>query len=89
MVNTSLIFSDAGATVQGAGKVTVGAVRPERYALHPNMPNPFNPATQIRFDLPIPSPLRLPVDNSSGRELERLVERWTRTRITAEFISAN
>ena len=53
------------------------------------MPNPFNPETQIRFDLPIPSPLRLPVDNTSGRELERLVERGTRTRITAEFISAN
>ncbi len=53
------------------------------------MPNPFNPETQIRFDLPITSPLRLPVDNALGRELERLVERRTRTRITAEFISAN
>ena len=53
------------------------------------MPNPFNPETQIRFDLPIPGPLRLSVDNASGRESERLVERATRTRITAEFISAN
>ncbi len=75
VVNTSLIFSDAGATVQGAGKVTVGAGRPERYALHPNMPNPFNPATQIRFDLPIAGPVRLTIYNALGQEVERLVER--------------
>ena len=75
VVNTSLIFSDAGAQVQGAGKVVVGSPRPERYALHPNAPNPFNPATRIRFDLPIASQVRLTVYNALGQEVERLVER--------------
>lgn len=62
---------------------------PQSYALHPNMPNPFNPETQIRFDLPISGPLRLTVDNASGRQRERLVERGTQPRTTAGFISAN
>ena len=55
--------------------VSVGAGRPKRYALHPNRPNPFNPATQIRFDLPIAGPVRLTIYNALGQEVERLVER--------------
>ena len=50
-------------------------LRPERYALHPNAPNPFNPTTQIRFDLPTSSLVRLTVYNVLGQEVARLVER--------------
>ena len=50
-------------------------LRPERYALHPNAPNPFNPTTQIRFDLPVASLVRLTVYNVLGQEVARLVER--------------
>ena len=39
------------------------------------MPNPFNPATQILFDLPIAGPVRLTIYNALGQEVERLVER--------------
>ena len=49
--------------------------RPERYALHPNAPNPFNPTTKIRFDLPTSSLVRLTVYNVLGQEVARLVER--------------
>ena len=49
--------------------------RPERYALHPNAPNPFNPTTKIRFDLPAFSWVQLTVYNVLGQQVERLVER--------------
>ena len=52
--------------------------RPERYALHPNAPNPFNPTTKIRFDLPVASLVQLTVYNVLGQEVERLVERRMR-----------
>ena len=49
--------------------------RPERFALHPNAPNPFNPTTKIRFDLLVASLVRLTVYNVLGQEVARLVER--------------
>ena len=52
-----------------------GQPRPEHYALHPNAPNPFNPTTKIRFDLPVASLVQLTVYNVLGQEVERLVDR--------------
>ena len=49
--------------------------RPEHYALHSNAPNPFNPTTKIRFDLPTSSLVQLTVYNVLGQEVARLVER--------------
>ncbi|MDE2811808.1 MAG: T9SS type A sorting domain-containing protein, partial [Gemmatimonadota bacterium] len=49
--------------------------RPEHYALHPNAPNPFNPTTKIRFDLPTSSLVQLTVYNVLGQEVARLVEK--------------
>ena len=49
--------------------------RPARYALHPNAPNPFNPTTKIRFDLPTYSLVQLTVYNVLGQKVARLVER--------------
>ncbi len=40
---------------------------PQRTALIGNVPNPFNPATVIHFDLSGPSPVRLKVFDVSGR----------------------
>ncbi|MCI0633416.1 MAG: hypothetical protein L0206_05785, partial [Actinobacteria bacterium] len=39
---------------------------PARFALHPNEPNPFNPATVIRFDLPRATAVALTIYNTSG-----------------------
>jgi hypothetical protein len=38
-------------------------------------PNPFNPATTLRFTLPAAGPVRLSVMNVAGREVARLVDR--------------
>jgi len=47
---------------------------PVEYVLHPNYPNPFNPTTEIRFDLPEPSAIRLLVYDMLGREVEVLAD---------------
>jgi hypothetical protein len=60
-------------------------VIPVQYALYQNFPNPFNPATQIRFDLPSASNVRIAVYDVTGREVGVVVQgdfaagRYTRT----------
>jgi hypothetical protein len=46
---------------------------PVEFALHPAYPNPFNPATTIRYDLPRASEVSLIVYDLLGREVTRLV----------------
>ena len=48
---------------------------PAVYSLSPNFPNPFNPATTIRFGLPEAAAARLVVYDLLGREVARLLER--------------
>jgi hypothetical protein len=42
---------------------------PEEYALHQNFPNPFNPSTTIKFDLPEASRVTMTVYDVLGRRL--------------------
>jgi hypothetical protein len=48
---------------------------PAGFALDPNRPNPFNPATQITWQLPEPSPVSLNVYNVRGQLVRNLVEK--------------
>ena len=42
---------------------------PDEFALHDNYPNPFNPTTQIRFDLPEMSNATLTIYNMIGQKI--------------------
>jgi hypothetical protein len=53
----------------GAG---VSAI-PESFALNQNHPNPFNPATVIRYDLPTEANVRLEVFNLFGQVVAQLL----------------
>ena len=46
---------------------------PTVFALHTNYPNPFNPTTMIKFDLPEQSVVRLSIYNMLGQEVAVLV----------------
>ncbi len=51
-----------------------GRVLPERFALGPNYPNPFNPSTIIPYQLAASSEVRLEVFNLLGQRIATLVD---------------
>jgi hypothetical protein len=67
------MFGDTGVDVMGSAKVVVRAL-PGKYALHPNIPNPFNPTTTIRYDLPIPGEATLLVYDVNGRMVRKIMD---------------
>ncbi len=71
----ALITIDAQGTVDipPVSTATEDLAVPERFALHANFPNPFNPTTTIRFDLDAPGFTTLTVYNLLGRHVATLV----------------
>jgi len=58
----------------GRAPVTLGTEPPMTFALHQNMPNPFNPTTSIRFDVPPEGGVvTLRIYDVSGRAVRTLV----------------
>ncbi len=49
---------------------------PTEYDLLPAYPNPFNPTTTLRFDLPEAGQVKLAVYDSQGRQVANLIDRW-------------
>lgn len=47
---------------------------PKEFALYPNYPNPFNPATTIHYSLPAASHVRLIIYDTLGRNVATLIE---------------
>jgi arylsulfatase B len=67
--------SDASFTIEAnSGAARAEAAQPTGYHLETAYPNPFNPATVIRYHLPGPTAVRLVVYDLLGREVLRLVE---------------
>ncbi|MCB0720932.1 MAG: T9SS type A sorting domain-containing protein [Ignavibacteriae bacterium] len=46
---------------------------PDKYALYNNYPNPFNPTTKIKFDIPKSGVVRLAIYDILGRQVSTLV----------------
>ncbi|MBN2425892.1 MAG: S8 family serine peptidase [Calditrichaceae bacterium] len=54
---------------------SVSGLLPKAFELHQNFPNPFNPSTTIKFDLPENSKVILKVYDVLGREVATLINR--------------
>ncbi|MBM3288149.1 MAG: T9SS type A sorting domain-containing protein [Candidatus Eisenbacteria bacterium] len=62
------------AVVVNANPSSAEEIIPTRFALHVNAPNPFNPVTTIRYDLPKSSAVNLSIYDVTGRRVRTLVE---------------
>ncbi|MBS4035510.1 MAG: T9SS type A sorting domain-containing protein [Ignavibacterium sp.] len=51
-------------------------VIPEEYHLYQNSPNPFNPATTIKFDLPKDGIVELSIYDILGRKITTLINEY-------------
>lgn len=70
--------SGTSASIAGAGAGNLALLAaetlPTEYTLYEVYPNPFNPSTQIQFDLPEDSRVKLVIYNVVGREVTTLLE---------------
>lgn len=55
--------------------LAVTALIPKQFTLHQNFPNPFNPVTTIKFDLPKSSPVVLKIYNVLGQEVRTVLQK--------------
>ena len=75
-VERAFLADRANRTVQLA--VQTSRILPQRFALAQNSPNPFNPSTNISFDLPQDSaPVSLTVYNLMGQRVRELIRAET------------
>lgn len=67
----SFILKPASST---AVRRDLSGTKPARFQLYQNFPNPFNPSTEIVFELPSRSRIWLTVYNVLGQEITRLID---------------
>lgn len=64
------LFENRGATAVAERPL------PVRFALHPNVPNPFNPQTEIRYDIAEPAQVLITISGIGGRHVRTLVREY-------------
>ena len=47
---------------------------PEKFTIYPNYPNPFNPITTIRYDIPVKGDIVIQIFNLMGQQIEEYSE---------------
>ena len=63
-------------TIDGGWALSVdNNTLPEVFALHNNYPNPFNPITNIRYDIPEASDVRIDIYDLVGKKVKTLVSK--------------
>ena len=74
---TALDFSGNESDAASAGITTEDDTpsAPDAFALYQNVPNPFNPATTIRFDLPQTTHVNLSIFNVKGELVSTVADR--------------
>jgi hypothetical protein len=80
MYNIYIDTTDTPLSITGAGSHTIS------YDLKQNFPNPFNPLTQIDYEIPRDGSVNLTVFDVTGREITKLVNKFERAgKYTAVF----
>jgi len=92
---TAVVFDPSNMIVIKTASLTMGinengTTTPDRYELHQNEPNPFNPVTNINYDIPKNSFVKLVVYDLLGKEIKTLVnENKTSGRYSVSFNGLN
>ncbi|NOS84677.1 MAG: T9SS type A sorting domain-containing protein [Ignavibacteria bacterium] len=66
-------ITSAAITISPIGINIISTEIPDKFALLPNYPNPFNPVTKIKFDIPNPAYTKIIIYDLSGRVVANLV----------------
>ncbi len=75
-VGTQIVENNLYQGPTGIGDAPVNpGIQPEKFVLHNNYPNPFNPSTTIRYALPERTNVTLIIYNLLGQEIRTLVNR--------------
>ena len=72
--NGEPIKTDAEVTFQLGVTSVSGRTLPKTFRLYANYPNPFNPSTTIRFDVPKEARVEIRIFNVLGQEVRRLAD---------------
>lgn len=76
-VNQFIQVTESAPLSKGAGQdAPAGNAAPASFELAQNFPNPFNPATTIRYTLAVPGEVQLRIYNAAGQEIQTLVTEY-------------